>query len=78
MKVEISDYRFGFKFEKTKIKNLKNLSKSATETKQKLLIDEVNEIVQNWMNFLFAIVFYLGILLRTVGFRTRLLTLTTF
>ncbi len=49
-----------------------------TATKQKLLIDEVHEIEQNWAKKMFTNVYYLGILLTTERYSTRLKTLATF
>jgi hypothetical protein len=43
-RLEMSNFGFGFEFEKTKIKFLNRSLKSATGTKLKLLIDEMNDI----------------------------------
>jgi hypothetical protein len=46
--------------------------------KLKSLVAQVNKIEQNWMIFfLFAIVYYCGILVKTIGYSTRLKTLDT-
>ncbi len=51
---DIWNFELKLKFEKTKIKILSKSLKFSTGTKAKLLIDEMNEIKQNWMiNFIY-------------------------